>query len=152
MSEVDINNIMLYTQRQEQILHEFIRRGIDADVKASSLFSSFEEMKKKYEESQKEVQKQNELMEQASTSIKDLTLKNKNLEQHIENLQKNSTEANRKNNEYMNELEMLRTNNNGLKKEVERLNSDLNSIIQENKNKKDINKKKTVNTVEENDF
>jgi len=152
MSEVDNNNIMLYAQRQEQILHEFIRRGIDADVKASSLFSSFEEMKKKYEESQKEVQKQNELMEQASTSIKDLTLKNKNLEQHIENLQKNSTEANRKNNEYMNELEMLRTNNNGLKKEVERLNSDLNSIIQENKNKKDINKKKIVNTVEENDF
>lgn len=151
MTEVDVKNVMLYAQRQEQILHEFIRRTIDAEVKVSSFSSSIEEMKNKYESSQSEVVKQNELMQQATKSIENLTIKNKNLEQQIENLQKNYTECNKTREELKNENQNIKSTNYGLQKEIERLNIEIKNIIEENKNTKNINKKKAVNTAE-NDF
>jgi chromosome segregation ATPase len=56
-------------------------------------FEKINEINNQYEESQKQVEVQNELMQQAGKSIEDLTVRNKGLEQNIEDIRKENEET-----------------------------------------------------------
>jgi len=79
---------LAFIQKQEQHIMELLRKSIDLEIKVSILNSSIinlnnllKESELRFEESQKNVSFSNEIMNQATTSIEDLTIKNK---QHIE--------------------------------------------------------------------
>jgi len=87
MSENDqLNYNINYTKRMEQLFHEQIRKTIDVEVRLSMAFENINEIQNMYQESQKQVEVQNEFMQQAGRSIEDLTTKNKDFESNIENL------------------------------------------------------------------
>jgi predicted RNase H-like nuclease (RuvC/YqgF family) len=81
-----------YAQRLESSFHEQIRKTIDLEVRLSFLAEKIQEEKNKFEESQKNVEFQNEIMQQAANSIQELTIKNKDLEFKNENSSKKVTE------------------------------------------------------------
>ena len=60
-----------YIQRQEMLLLDYIRKTIELELKAISLNSSLINYKSKYEESQKQVEIQNELMK-LKTAVKNM--------------------------------------------------------------------------------
>jgi predicted RNase H-like nuclease (RuvC/YqgF family) len=81
-----------YAQCLESSFHEQIRKTIDLEVRLSFLAEKIQEEKNKFEESQKNVEVQNEIMQQAANSIQELTIKNKDLEFKNENSSKKVTE------------------------------------------------------------
>ena len=76
------NYTLLFIQRQEQLLVEQIKKTIDAEIRLSFAF-------KKYEDSQKQVDLQNDMMQQAAKSIETLTVGKNNLEARIKQLEEN---------------------------------------------------------------
>jgi len=79
---------LAFIQKQEQHIMELLRKNIDLEIKVSILNSSIinlnnllKESELRFEESQKNVSISNEIMNQATASIEDLTIKNK---EHIE--------------------------------------------------------------------
>ena len=72
---------LAYIQKQEQHITELLRKTIDLEIKISMLNNSVNYISNSLEESQKNVSISNDMMAQATTSIEDLTLKNK---QHVE--------------------------------------------------------------------
>jgi chromosome segregation ATPase len=80
MSEPEQSNYNLfYIKRQEQLLFEQIKKGIEYEVRLTMLIGSYEEAKKNLEQ-------QNEINQQAMRSIEDLTIKNKNLQSENERI------------------------------------------------------------------
>ncbi len=168
MSETEQNDYTrLYALRQEQILFDQIRKTIDAEIKASMAIKSSSEIQGKYDESQKQVETQNEMMQQAANSIEELTNRNKRLELDKQSERDRFVELNKKYNEANEERNNLRARNTSLQKEVERLNVEVNDVakniteLEKNQKPKQINNKKKeetpVNTaaelpVEENTF
>lgn len=105
MSDNEQNNYaLLYAQRQEQLLFEQIRKTIDAEIKALIATKSSNDFQLKYEESQKNVAVQNDMMMQAKNSIEDLTVKNKNHEQKVSQLNESITNLNNRVNQLQNDL------------------------------------------------
>jgi predicted RNase H-like nuclease (RuvC/YqgF family) len=79
MAEFNQNKYnILYAQRLETLFHEQIRKTIDVEVRLSLSYELLEEEKNRYFESQKQVEIQNDMMQQASNSIQELTINNKN--------------------------------------------------------------------------
>ena len=129
MSETQQNDYTrLYILRQEQLLFDQIRKTIDAEIKASMLIKSSSELQIKYNESQKQVETQNEMMQQAANSIEDLTNRNKRLEAEKQVERDRFLGFNKKYNEANEERNNLRARNTSLQKEVERLNVEVNDL------------------------
>jgi len=134
--------------RQEQILFDQIRKTIDAEIKASMAIKSSSEIQGKYDESQKQVETQNEMMQQAANSIEELTNRNKKLELDKQSERDRFVELNKKYNEANEERNNLRARNTSLQKEVERLNVEVNDVakniteLEKNQKPKQINNKK----------
>lgn len=105
--ERQVNYLKQYIQRQENLFLEFTRKNVDFEIKILALNSSLAEMTSKYEESQKQVEIQNDIMKQATNSIEALTLQKENLEELIENLKKNLQVCNNENIESKNKLQTL---------------------------------------------
>lgn len=154
MSETQQNDYTrLYILRQEQLLFDQIRKTIDAEIKASMLIKSSSELQIKYNESQKQVETQNEMMQQAANSIEDLTNRNKRLEAEKQVERDRFLGFNKKYNEANEERNNLHARNTSLQKEVERLNIEVNDLskniseLDKNQNPKQINKKKQVKPV-----
>lgn len=168
MSENEQNNYTnFFIQRQEQFLIDFIRRCIASESKEAIHLKNIQDIKSQYEESQKQVAIQNDMMQQATRSIEELTNKNHKLEiqinqlqNNINNLQTNNNESNKKIRQSDEENNNLKARNDSLQKEVQRLNQEINYLVKEQKEKesKTINKKKkeepvdTVISSEENIF
>jgi len=149
MSETEQNDYTrLYVLRQEQILFDQIRKTIDAEIKASMAIKSSSEIQGKYDESQKQVETQNEMMQQAANSIEELTNRNKKLELDKQSERDRFVELNKKYNEANEERNNLRARNTSLQKEVERLNVEVNDVakniteLEKNQKPKQINNKK----------
>ena len=60
--ERQVNYLKQYIQRQENLFLEFTRKNVDFEIKILALNSSLAEMTSKYEESQKQVEIQNDIM------------------------------------------------------------------------------------------
>ena len=70
-----------FIQRQENLLLDFLRKNIDLEIRVAALVSSVKDLSIKYEESQKQVEIQNELMQQAAKGVESLTIDKKQFEQ-----------------------------------------------------------------------
>jgi chromosome segregation ATPase len=151
----------LYIKRQEQILLEQIKKNIDYEVKLTMLFDSLKETRNELEEFKQNNNVQNEVLQQATRSIEDLTNKNKNLQNEFEKisgklpvLEKTINEINKTKETITVERDNLLFRFNDLQKEMKRQQEEMQSIFNENNDlkvaleisnqKKTINKKKPV--------
>lgn len=147
-----------YIQRQEMLLLEYIRKTIDLELKAISLNSSSIEYKTKYEESQKQVEVQNELMQQAATGVETLTIEKKKYEKTVEELKTSLSDcrnervaiaselsqAKEKIANFDNEIKMSNHRAEEIREEYNRQTQELSDLFKENqelKSKLPINKK-----------
>ena len=159
-------HLKYYIQRQEMLLLEYIRKTIDLELKAISLNASLIDYKTKYEESQKQVDIQNDLMKQAANGVESLTVekiafeeKEKKLNETIKELKQSLNDC--KNERYSitqelnqtkekianfdNEIKMANNRADEIREEYNRQTQELNELFKENeelKSKLPINKAK----------
>jgi chromosome segregation ATPase len=150
MDSIEQNNYtMVYVKRQENLLMEQIKKLIDLETQLTLSVSYIEELKQKYEESQKQVEIQNDIMQQATRSIEDLTVKNKNLESQIVNLNTTKIDLERSKNENIDSLNQYLNRNGELERELKRINQEMQLIFDENvllkKQIEEVVPKKTIN-------
>lgn len=133
MSDNNEQIALLYVQKQEQLVLDIIRKNVNLEVQHSLLLDKYKELEKLYQDSQNNVSNQNEILNQAAESIKDLTEKNNKYE-------KLKTDYNIINNENVN----LKNKIDDLTKEINRQNNEMKSIFDENEEmRKKLPKKKT---------
>jgi chromosome segregation ATPase len=103
-----------YIQKQEQLLLDFLRKNIDAEVRIVALNNNINEANARYEESQKQVALGNELLNQAAASIETLTAENDRITRQLEasktdisSLQSNYTALQQKNQEINSQKERI---------------------------------------------
>ena len=148
-----------YIQRQEILLLDYIRKTIDLEIKSINLNASLIEFKTKYEESQKQVEIQNDLMQQAANGVESLTIEKKSFEEKEKRLNdtilelKNSlNDCKQERQKIIQEYESFKLNNlnndkkfQDLSEEYHRQIEEMNKLYQENqelKSKLPINKSK----------
>ena len=141
-----------YIQRQELLLLDSIRKSLDLEIKVISLNGSLTEYKGKYEESQKQVEVQNDLMQQAANGVESLTIENKKLEKTLEELKQSFTKCRDESNDYktknislQEELKLANHNVKEIRDEYNRQTKELSELFKENqelKTKLPINKTK----------
>jgi chromosome segregation ATPase len=158
--------VEIYTQKQEQLIVQYLRKSIDDEIKLLMLNSSvvqlnntIKEWEAKYEESQRNVASQNEIMAQATRSIEDLTNKTKSQQDHINNLNRSLSEsqdkinniqndinkANKARDDALNEMNLIKSSIDQYKNEINRQNEELQSLFKENEELKlGINNKKPI--------
>jgi len=136
MSE-DVNYATVYVQKQEQYIVDLIRKLIDFDVRATFISMQLKQTEEKLEESQKQVEIQNEMMEQAAESIKnlttvkdDLTIQVKELEGEIVGWKKRADNLNEKNLELNTLTEQLKVKLKGCEREVDRQKTEFQNEIE----------------------
>ena len=146
-----------YIQRQESLLLDFIRKNADLEIRVINLNASLTESIGKYEESQKQVEIQNSLMQQAANSVERLTIENKKYEKSIEDLRKSLTECRNelsdsrsKSSSSEEEINLINARIKELKEEYNRQTAELSELFKENqelKSKLPINKTKVKKPV-----
>ena len=133
MSDNNEQIALLYVQKQEQFALEIIRKNVNLEVQHSLLLDKYKELEKLYQDSQSNISNQNEILNQAAETIKDLTEKNIKYE-------KLKTDYNVINNENVN----LKNKIDDLTKEINRQNNEMKSIFDENEEmRKKLPKKRT---------
>jgi chromosome segregation ATPase len=157
MDSIEQNNYtMVYVKRQENLLIEQIKKIIDLETQLTLSVPYIEQLKQKYDESQKQVEIQNEMMQQASRSIEDLTIKNKNFESQINNLNSTKIDLERSKNENIDSINQYSNRNNELERELKRINQEMQMIFDENillkKQIEEIVPKKTINKKQSSDI
>ena len=155
----------LYIRRQEQIILEQIKRGIDAEAKFAMISSLTEEIQKEHEETKRQLEVQIDIANQAANALQSMVQTNKNLESELENLKTKHenlnlqiVEKDRAIGELIVQKDNISNNLNScvkktddLERELLRQQEEMQDIYEENKElkaKKTINKKKSI---EEND-
>ena len=156
---------LAFIQKQEQHIMELLRKSIGLEIKVSILNSSIinlnnllKESELRFEESQKNVSFSNEIMNQATTSIEDLTIKNKQHIEREETLVKTITNLQVEADKLKSEIGSISVQREEAKKqtialensveqykrEINRQNEELQSLFKENEELKlNINTKKT---------
>jgi len=76
-----------YIQKQEKLFLDHIRKNLEYEIQIDDLSRALNEVSGKYEESQKQVDIQNEMMQQAANGVEAVTLEKKKLENTIKNLE-----------------------------------------------------------------
>lgn len=117
-----------YIQQQEQFILNAIRERFNLQIQMSSVSESVEAFKRLYEESQKEVAKQNEIILQATNTIETLTNNLKVCENVSEDRMKHITELNQK----LVEFEQMKSVYATTQKELQRVNNELSILHSEN--------------------
>jgi hypothetical protein len=170
MSDLENYNA-LFIQRQEQLYVDLLRKSIDLEVKQAMLSKFLEDTKKERDEYFNQSQSQVEIVSQATNSIEALTIKTREQEITIKDLEKRNQDTQTQNQGRILEIEKrandLYTEKNkliedyennsivikSLQKEIERQNEEMQLIFDENQKlkqllppepKKTINKKKAV--------
>lgn len=152
MESVDGQEIYLktYIQRQENLLLDFMRKLLDYEIKISALEKTIKDLNLKYEESQKQIEIQNNMMQQAASGLENVSLEKINLEnklkekeqkykERVEYVEKMMIELKQSKGEL---LEKLKNNDNGsdllrkeldeTKRELKRQFEELNTLYKEN--------------------
>ena len=114
-----------YIQRQEILLLEYIRKNIELELKAISLNASLNEYKSKYEESQKQVEIQNNLMQQAANGVESLTLEKMAFEEKEKKLNETITELKNSLNDCKNERYSITQELNRANEKINNFDNDL---------------------------
>lgn len=144
----------LYIKRQEQLLLDQIKRGIDTDVKLTVLTSLLEDLRKQFEETKAQLDMQIDIANQAANGLQESMSKNQQLENVITSLRGNIADLDKKyldsvvlRDNLVKDLDSCNRKNEGLEKELVRQRDEMQEIFDENKElktKKTINKKKPV--------
>ena len=124
MSDNDKAYLAAYIQKLEVHFMDVMRRSIDSDIKMNSLFSNIKQVELQYEESQKQVELQNQMMEQAATSIRLLTEDKQQLDQNLITLK----EEHNINSQTLNDIISVKN------KQIDQLSDENKKINQENQN------------------
>lgn len=122
-----------YIQKQGNLLLDQIRKSIENEIRSEGLTASLTEMSLKYEESQKQVDIQNDLMQQAANGVETLTIENKKLENTISNLEKMLSNKKNEYDELNKRLMDHRNESNACKEERETLKKELLELKSEYK-------------------
>lgn len=109
-----------YIQKQEQLLLDFMRKNIDAEVRIVGLNNTISELNNRFDESQKQVELGNEMLAQAAASIESLTVERDKLREELDkvktdisSLQSNYTALQQKNQEIISERDKIIKENQG---------------------------------------
>lgn len=131
-SEQQSDYTRFYIKRQEQILIESIKKNIDLEVKLAMLIDNINNLSKKHEEALQTIETQQEIINQATVSIEELTTRKIENENTIKNLTDRADKAAETNrtiieekNSVVNEINMQKGRLNDLEREVNRLNEEL---------------------------
>ena len=153
-----------YIQRQENLFLDFMRKNIHLEIRVSALSFSLQDITAKYEESQKQVTIQNDLMQQAANSVEKLTIEKMNLEKKetennktIEYLKKNLNDCKEERKKILKDFDVFKKSNHNyedLSKEYARQNEEMNKLYSENNQLKEktINKNKSQATLPPDEF
>lgn len=144
-----------YIQKQEILLLDFLRKNLDLEIRSSILSKSLNDINSKYEESQKQIIIQNEMMQQAANGVESLTKEKNILEKNLEeckneryNISQELQQSKQKNVSLSKTLE-------DLKEEYNRQTEELNVLFKQTndlKTKQPINKKKLKATLPPDEF
>jgi hypothetical protein len=128
-----------YIKRQEQIIIEQIKKSIDYEVRLTMLFDALKETRSELEDSKKNSEIQNEILQQATRSIEDLTNKNryfenqiKNLDLQVQNLTKTKYDSESAKNDIQNQYNNQMMKISGFEREIARQKEEMQSIFDEN--------------------
>jgi len=147
MENEEVNHYApLYIQRQESIAVEFMRKSIDLEIKVMSLTAAVQELEQKFEESQKQVEIQNDMMAQAAKGMESLNSEKEAVEKErddfciqIKDLQKRCDQINLEKAKVLTDLANVEQTINNFKKQSEELKKEytkqteeLNSLYKEN--------------------
>jgi chromosome segregation ATPase len=131
-SEQQSDYTRFYIKRQEQILIESIKKNIDLEVKLAILIDNINNLSKKHEEALQTIETQQEIINQATVSIEELTtrkIENENIIKNLTDRADKAAETNRtiieEKNSVVNEINMQKGRLNDLEREVNRLNEEL---------------------------
>lgn len=130
------NYLALFVQKQEKMLLDYLRQTIDGEIKLISLNSQINDLSKKYEESQKQVELQNDMMNQAAKGLEitekekqHLQQKEEELLQRIKNMEEDFnrriTSLDEEKNRYYNELTQRKQDISSVEKQKEEFNIEL---------------------------
>lgn len=141
-----VNTLQRYIQKQEKMLLEHLRKNIEYELRLEDLTRSVNEFSSKYEESQKQVEIQNEMMQQAANGVESVTIEKQKLENRVSSLEnmlsnkkKEYDDLNKKLMDYRNESQSCKEEKsnilselNNLKSEYKRQTEELNILFKEN--------------------
>ena len=157
ISSTQSDYTVIFAQRQELFIQDCLRKLFDIEVKLTLANATINEWKEKYEESQKQVQLQNEMMSQAAASIESITVQNKNVSSEndrfsktIKELEIKIIELSKSEEKLKNQVELSNSRIRDLEKELVRQREELQlmfdgpKVIEETKTKP--LPKKKVNT------
>jgi len=144
--EEAVNYLQKYIQKQEKLLLDYIRKNLEYEIKIESLVHSVNDFSGKYEESQKQVDIQNEMMQQAANGVEAVTVEKEKLKTQISNLEnmlsnkkREYDELNKRLMDFRNESNTCKEERENLKKELDELkseykrqNEELNTLFKEN--------------------
>ena len=134
-----------YIQKQEQFILEMVRKNLNLEVHIVSLNNKISECEKLYKESQNNVLQQNDLMNQAAVSIKELTEK----KDKYEKLKNDYSVVINEKNSLIEQNKELNRKVNELLNEINRQNVEMKTLYDENQDLvKKLPKKKTKNKSE----
>ena len=134
-----------YIQKQEQFILDMVRKNLNLEVHIVSLNNKISECEKLYKESQNNVLQQNDLMNQAAVSIKELTEK----KDKYEKLENDYSVVINEKNSLIEQNKELNRKVNELLNEINRQNVEMKTLYDENQDLvKKLPKKKTKNKSE----
>lgn len=135
--------LKVFIQKQEMLLHEYMRKSIDSDIRASLLEAKVKEALDKYEESQKQVEIQNNMMSQAAKGLEAVTIENNELQEKLERYQKTLASVQQEKDTYFNDLTKLKESSSGSDKrvneiilEMKKQSAELTALYNENESLK----------------
>lgn len=127
-----------YVQKQGNLLLDNIRKTIESEIRIETLSAQLSEITGKYEESQKQVELQNDMMQQAANGVEILTVENKTHQNTINGLRKSIEDRDKKISDFKNEnqslkdqLDSCRHISTDLKEEYDRQKEELNTLFKE---------------------
>jgi len=126
MSDNDVSYLTAYVQKLEASYLDVLRRSIDLDLKVSGMLGAFNQSEQKYNESQNQVSLQNEMMEQAASSIKSLTETREIQDRELERKQAFIIEKDKEIGQLNSQVSRLIEENAGLNKKIADLQNEIN--------------------------
>ena len=128
-----VNTLQRYMQKQEKMLLDHLRRNIEYELKTEDLSRAVNELSSKYEESQKQVEIQNDLMQQAANGVETITIEKQKLEKTVSNLEVMLSNKKKEYDDVMKKMSEFRNSSDKCNEEKENIISELNNLKQEYK-------------------
>lgn len=165
-----------YIQKQENMFLDYIRKNIDLEIKVMTLNSVLKDTTSKYEESQKQIELQNDMMQQAAKGLESTAVEKDKYKDKISELEDNVVKVtdnyelrikNIQNDLNTTKDELIRTKEsiggyqnqyNDIKREFDIQKEELNNLYKENVELKDKlsqkinNKNKKTVSLDNNEF